>query len=178
MLSSIRLGTALLLFAFGASWLAHAGGRQLVASDMVQIKVVGQPDLDTQTRIDVDGTISFPHLDRVKAAGLSEDELGEQIKQGLIKKGILKRPQVIVTTVEAGVYYLSGYVNKQGQYPLTRQMTVEQAIAAGGGPQPLGWLINIKLKRRGPDGQMMEKVVKLDDNVEPNDTIYVPERWF
>lgn len=178
MLSSIRLGTALLLMAIATTGLAHAAGRQLVASDVVQIKVVGQPELDTQARIATDGTITFPFLGRVQAAGLSEDELAERIKQGLIKAAIVKRPQVIVSTAEAGVYYLSGYVNKPGQYPLLRQMTVEQAIAAGGGPQPLGWLYNIKLKRRMPDGQMMEKTVKLDDEVEPNDTIVVPERWF
>jgi protein involved in polysaccharide export with SLBB domain len=177
MLNSIHLGTALLLLAIGASSLAHAAGRQLVASDSVQIKVVGQSELDTQTRIDNDGSITFPFLGRVQAAGLSEDELGERIKQGLITKGIVKRPQVIVSTVEAGVYYLSGYVNKPGVYPLTRQMTVEQAIAAGGGIAPLGtdWRIRIKRKK---DGSAMERAAKLDDDVEPNDTVIVDERIF
>jgi protein involved in polysaccharide export with SLBB domain len=178
MLSSIRLGAALILIAIGASGLAYAAGRQLVPSDALQIKVVGQPDLDTQTRIDNDGTITFPFLGRVQAAGISEDELGERIKQGLITKGIVKRPQVIVTTVEAGVYYLYGYVNKPGQYPLLRQMTVQQAIAAGGGIAPLGTEWRIQLKRRGPDGQLMEKAAKLDDDVQPNDTVVVNERIF
>jgi protein involved in polysaccharide export with SLBB domain len=178
MLSSIRLCTVLAVFAIGAAGFAHAAGRQLVASDMLQIKVVGQPDLDTQTRIATDGTITFPYLGRVKAAGLSEDELGEQIKQGLVKAAIVKRPQVIVSTVEAGVYYLYGFVNKPGQYPLLRQMTVQQAIAAGGGIAPLGTEWRIQLKRRTPDGQLMEKAAKLDDDVEPNDTVVVNERLF
>jgi protein involved in polysaccharide export with SLBB domain len=178
MLSSIRLGGALFLLAIGAAGLAHASGRQLVASDMVQIKVVGQPDLDTQTRIGTDGTITFPFLGRVQAAGISEDDLGERIKQGLITKGIVKRPQVIVSTVEAGVYYLYGYVNRPGQYPLMRQMTVQQAIAAGGGIAPLGSEWRIELKRRAPDGKLMERAAKLDDDVEPNDTVVVNERIF
>lgn len=179
MLSSIRLGGALLLLlAIGAAGLAHAAGRQLVASDMVQIKVVGQSELDTQTRIATDGSITFPFLGRVQAAGLSEDELGDRIKQGLIKAAIVKRPQVIVSTVEAGVYYLYGYVNRPGQYPLLRQMTVQQAIAAGGGIAPLGTEWRIQVKRRMPDGQLMEKSAKLDDDVEPNDTVVVNERIF
>jgi len=178
MLSSIRLAAALYLLLFGAIELAEAGGRQLVASDMVQIKVVGQPDLDTQARIATDGTITFPFLGRVKAAGLSEDELGEVIKQGLVKAAIIKRPQVIVSTVEAGVYYLYGYVNKPGQYPLTRDMTVQQALAAGGGIAPLGSEWRMQLKRRMPDGQVMERAAKLDEAIEPNDTIVVNERLF
>jgi len=120
--------------------------------------------------------ISLPRP--VQAAGLSEDELGERIKQGLVAKAIVKRPQVIVSTVEAGVYYLYGYVNKPGQYPLLRQMTVQQAIAAGGGIAPLGTEWRIQLKRRGADGQLMEKSAKLDDDVEPNDTVVVNERIF
>ena len=163
---------------FGALQMARAGGRQLVASDMLQIRVVGQQDLDTQTRIATDGTITFPFLGRIQAAGLSEDDLAEQIKQGLIKAAIVKRPQVIVSTVEAGVYYLYGYVNKPGQYPLMRDMTVQQAIAAGGGIAPLGSEWRIQLKRRMPDGQVMEKSAKLDDEVQPNDTVVVGERLF
>jgi protein involved in polysaccharide export with SLBB domain len=178
MLRSIRLGGAVFLIAIGVAGWAHAGGRQLVASDMLQIKVVGQSDLDTQTRIATDGTITFPYLGRVQAAGISEDELGERIKQGLIKAAIIKRPQVIVSTVEAGVYYLYGYVNRPGQYPLLRQMTVQQAIAAGGGIAPLGTEWRIQLKRRMPDGQLMERAAKLDDDVEPNDTVVVNERLF
>jgi protein involved in polysaccharide export with SLBB domain len=178
MQKSMRLSTALLLLAIAACGLAHAAGRQLVASDSVQIKVVGQPDLDTQTRIATDGTITFPYLGRVQAAGLSEDELAERIKQGLIKAAIVKRPQVIVSTVEAGVYYLYGYVNKPGQYPLMRQLTVQQAIAAGGGIAALGSEWRIQLKRRMPDGQLMERAAKLDDEVEANDTVVVNERIF
>ena len=178
MLSSFRLATALVMLTVGVIGSAYAAGRQLVASDVLQIKVVGQPDLDTQTRIATDGTITFPYLGRVQAAGLSEDELAERIKQGLIKAAIIKRPQVIVSTAEAGVYYLYGYVNRPGQYPLMRAMTVQQAIAAGGGIAPLGTEWRIQLKRRMPDGQVMEKSAKLDDDVEPNDTVVVNERLF
>jgi protein involved in polysaccharide export with SLBB domain len=178
MLSSIRLAIILFLISVGATGTALPAGRQLVASDMVQIKVVGQSELDTQARIDNDGSITFPFLGRVQAAGISEDELGERIKQGLINKGIVKRPQVIVSTVEAGVYYLGGYVNKPGQYPLTRRMTVLQAISAGGGIAPLGSEYRIKIVRRTADSQVLEKDAKLTDDVEPDDTVYVNERFF
>ena len=157
---------------------ANAAGRQLVAADVLQIKVVGQPELDTQVRISNDGTINFPHLGRVTAAGLGEDELGEKIKQGLARAGIVKRAQVLVTTVEAGVYYLYGFVNKPGQYPLMRQMSVQQALSAGGGIAPLGSDWRLQIKRKMPNGQTMEKSTTLDEEVLPNDTIVVNERIF
>jgi protein involved in polysaccharide export with SLBB domain len=178
MFSPIRFYVALLLLGLASIGPADTAGRQLVASDMVQIKVVGQADLDIQVRIGTDGTIIFPYLGRIQAAGLSEDELAEQIKRGLVKAAVVKRPQVLVTTIEAGVYYLYGYVNKPGQYPLMRQLTVQQAIAAGGGISPLGSDWRIQLKRRMPDGTVMEKSASFDDEVLPNDTVVVNERLF
>ena len=38
-----------------------AGGRILTSQDVVSIKVVNQPDMDTTTRVETDGTISFPY---------------------------------------------------------------------------------------------------------------------
>jgi len=163
------------LAALGA---ANAAGRRLVASDVLQIKVVGQSELDTQVRISNDGTINFPYLGRITAAGLGEDELGERIKNGLAKAGIVKRAQVLVTTVEAGVYYLYGFVNKPGQYPLTRDMNVQQALSAGGGIAPLGSDWRLQIRRKMADGKTMEKSVTLDEEVQPNDTIVVNERIF
>ncbi len=157
---------------------ANAAGRRLVASDVLQIKVVGQSELDTQVRISNDGTINFPYLGRITAAGLGEDELGERIKNGLARAGIVKRAQVLVTTVEAGVYYLYGFVNKPGQYPLTRDMNVQQALSAGGGIAPLGSDWRLQIRRKMPDGKTMEKSVTLDEDVQPNDTIVVGERIF
>jgi polysaccharide export outer membrane protein len=174
----IRQCLAVLLLGLCALASAHAAGRLLVASDVLQIKIVGQPELDTQVRISNDGTINFPYLGRITAAGLGEDELGERIKNGLARAGIVKRAQVLVTTVEAGVYYLYGFVNKPGQYPLTRQMSVQQALSAGGGIGPLGSDWRLQIRRKMPNGQTMEKSVTLDDEVQPNDTIVVNERIF
>ena len=76
--------TSVLAAALGsASWLlaamgaapALAGGRMLTPMDVVTIRIVAAPDLDTTARVDEDGTIAFPYLGRIKAAGLTQDEL-------------------------------------------------------------------------------------------------------
>jgi polysaccharide export outer membrane protein len=82
--------------------------------------------------------------------------------------------------VEQGaIYYLYGYVNKPGQYPLNREhMTVRQAIAEGGGVSQLGtdwWRLRI---RRQVHGAVEEITPELDDLIEPNDTVIVNERIF
>jgi protein involved in polysaccharide export with SLBB domain len=178
MLRLIFRYSLIILLGLAALDAANAAGRRRVASDVLQIKVVGQSELDTQVRISNDGTINFPYLGRITAAGLGEDELGERIKNGLAKAGIVKRAQVLVTTLEAGVYYLYGFVNKPGQYPLTRDMNVQQALSAGGGIAPLGSDWRLQVRRKMPDGKTMEKSVTLDEEVQPNDTIVVNERIF
>lgn len=82
--------------------------------------------------------------------------------------------------VEQGaIYYLYGYVNHPGQFPLSREhLTVRQAIAEGGGVSQLGtdwWRLRI---RRQVHGAIEEITPELDDLIEPNDTIIVNERIF
>jgi protein involved in polysaccharide export with SLBB domain len=82
----------LLLLAPAGAPSAHAGGQVLTASDVVAIKVVGQPDLDTKARVAPDGTINFPYVGRIKAAGLTEDELALAVERRLIELRILAPP--------------------------------------------------------------------------------------
>src|SRR5574337_903459 len=147
---------------------AHAaGGRVLARQDVLSIKVVNQPDMDTTTRVETDGTINFPYVGRIRAAGVSEDQLSRA--GGVRDVGVggtitVRRAGGSVRMfnsrdVEAGrgpganlqianndevfvdfapFYYLYGYVNKTGEYPLIRPLTVQQAISIGGGLATLG----------------------------------------
>ncbi len=75
-------------------------------------------------------------------------------------------------------YYIYGYVGRTGEFPLERPLTVQQAIAIGGGLLPLGSEWRIRIKRRAANGQTEEVPASLDDQVEPMDTIVVNERIF
>ena len=79
----------LLILASVASSPALAGGRVLVPSDAVSIRVLGQPDLDTTTRVAPDGTIGFPYVGRIRAAGRTEDEVASAVEKRLIELKIL-----------------------------------------------------------------------------------------
>jgi polysaccharide biosynthesis/export protein len=71
---------------------ALAGGRMLTTSDIVSIRVLNEPDLDTTTRVEPDGTINFPYVGRIRAAGKTEDQLERAIERRLVELKILADP--------------------------------------------------------------------------------------
>ena len=71
---------------------AEAGGRVLTTSDVISVRVLNQPDLDTTARVEPDGTITFPYVGRIRAAGLTEDQLERAIERRLVKLKILAGP--------------------------------------------------------------------------------------
>jgi polysaccharide export outer membrane protein len=128
-----------LLFLMGLGLIApgEAAGRRIVASDVVQIRVVNQSDLDTQVRVEPDGTITFPYVGRIKAAGLTEDELASRIKAGLVKSDVVKAPQVLVSVAGFGNQVsVQGAVGTPGLYTLDRPTTLTMALARAGGLSP------------------------------------------
>jgi polysaccharide export outer membrane protein len=60
--------------------------------DVVTIKVLELPDLNATTRVEPDGTINFPYVGRIKAAGLTQDELARVIERRLVERKILDDP--------------------------------------------------------------------------------------
>src|ERR1700728_586340 len=90
------LGLCVLTIGATAALGARAAGRVLTTSDVVTIKVVNQPDMDTTTRVETDGTISFPYVGRIKAVGLSEDQLAHAIESRLAARQIVTEPHVLV----------------------------------------------------------------------------------
>ncbi len=81
---------ALGLFAFTLP--ASAGGRVLAPMDTVTIRVPQAPDLDLSARIAPDGTLAFPYIGRVKAAGLTEDAVAAIIERRRGERQIIAAP--------------------------------------------------------------------------------------
>jgi polysaccharide biosynthesis/export protein len=89
---------------------------------------------------------------------------------------IANRDEVFVDL--APFFYLYGSVNDPGQFPLLRPLTVQQALAIGGGLTPLGARGRIRIKRKSGNGQTYEIPASFDDQVEAGDTIIIPRRIF
>ncbi len=82
--------SALLFTATGAP--ARSGGRVLTTSDVVAIRIVDHPELDTTARVEPDGTINFPYVGRIKAAGRTEDDLASYVGRRLVELKIIAGP--------------------------------------------------------------------------------------
>lgn len=73
--------------------------------------------------------------------------------------------------------YVFGEVRSPGAYPLLQGTTLLQALSLAGGVTDFGAMGRIKAIRI-VDGERMEVRLELDDIIQPNDTIVVPERFF
>ena len=63
--------------------------------DQLLITVVDEPDLSGKFPVDRDGMFSYPYLNRVKAAGMTAEELQNQLAT-LLRNGYLRSPQIRV----------------------------------------------------------------------------------
>ncbi len=133
-----------------------AGGRVLTRSDVVTIKVVAQPDMDTTSRVELDGTIQFPYLGRVKAAGLTEDALARAIEHNLAARQIVNDPHVLVEISGFGAEVsIQGQVGAPGLYTIDRPTTLNQILARAGGLRDTG--STVILQRTGPRGRIVNR---------------------
>ena len=86
------LTSIILIASLATASAALTGGRVLAPMDVLSIRVLEQPDLAVTTRVELDGTINFPYLGRIKAAGRTQDEVANEIENKLVEKKILARP--------------------------------------------------------------------------------------
>jgi polysaccharide biosynthesis/export protein len=74
--------------------------------------------------------------------------------------------------------YIHGEVQKPGALRLERGMTVLQALAAGGGLTQRGTQRGIRVHRKDADGVVQELRPALQDQLQQDDVIFVPESLF
>lgn len=102
--------------------------------DEISVAVWDHPDLTKKMRVNLDGNISFPLIGEVQVAGLTAMQVEKKIK-GLLDKDYVINPQVGVTieTYKSSKVAIMGEVKVPGSYPLTRRMTVVEALSLAGG---------------------------------------------
>jgi len=78
----------------------------------------------------------------------------------------------------APLFYVYGEVQRPGSFKLKPGMTVQQALADGGGLTPRGTRRGLRVDRRGADGRIVSLEPGLDDAVQPDDVLVVRESLF
>lgn len=128
----------------------------LVPGDLLRITVFQQPDLDLETRIPDTGSISYPLIGQVQAAGKSSAALEQSIRQKLAAE-FLQSPSVNVTVrefVKRRVFIVGGVAKPDG-YEMGHEsrMTVLQLVAAAGGFTEKASKDIVQVIRRQPGGE-------------------------
>jgi polysaccharide export outer membrane protein len=103
------------------------------AQDVLSILVPVDKELSGQYRVDLDGTITFPLIGKVKAAGLTVPAVEAAIRARLAD-GFFKNPQLAITVEEfkSQRIFVVGQVDKPGTYPLNGTTTLLEVLARAG----------------------------------------------
>jgi polysaccharide export outer membrane protein len=83
-----------------------------------------------------------------------------------------------IYVARAPMFYVYGEIMRPGSYRLERNMTMRQAIAAGGGLTLRGTERRLKVVRNTKEGASEKIDTTLDAPVLPGDVIYVSESLF
>jgi len=103
--------------------------------DQLKITVFDEPELSNIYRVDSDGFITFPMINKVAAGGITPVELQERIRT-MLASGYIRNPQVRVEVegYKSQSVIVSGEVRAPGKIPMTGSMTLVEALAAAGSP--------------------------------------------
>jgi len=150
------------------------------AQDILSIKVWREADFTGLYPVRPDGKITIPLVGDVKASGLTPERLGDQLKQALAN--YINSPDVSVSlqTVNSKKFFITGEVNRPGEYILAVPTKVFDALSNAGGFRDFANKKKIIIIR-GADRlkfnyQDMIKGKGLEQNIflENGDTIVVP----
>ena len=152
------------------------GSYTLGPGDQILINVFGEADLSMDVRLNDTGRLNYPFLGELNVEGLTVAELEQLITSGL-KGDYLIDPAVTVSIAEYRPFFLHGEVALPGGIPYQPRLTVERAIALGGGFTERASRSRIEVIRAN-DPTETAVSIELSDPVYPGDIITVNQSFF
>lgn len=155
------------------------------AEDVISVYVWKEPDMSKSVPVRPDGMISLPLVGEIRAAGYTPVQLEGVLAEAM--KKVISDPQVtvVVEKIASLNFNIVGEVYKPGYYPLTRRLTVLDAIALAGGFKDFAKVKKVYVLRTSANGSEERLPFNYKDviagrnpqqNIElqPRDTIVVP----
>ncbi|MGH7272363.1 MAG: polysaccharide biosynthesis/export family protein [Polyangiaceae bacterium] len=157
--------------------------------DMFEVSVLGEKDIPRSFRVQPDGTIDFPYVNRLKVGGLEPQQIEDAIKKGLRDGKILADQQVtlVVTQYNSKKVSVVGAVQKPGSLPWSEGMKLVDAISLAGGLASLADGDHVRITRVVEPNRTVTATVSVDDitdgklgdvPLQAGDTIKVEQRVF
>jgi polysaccharide biosynthesis/export protein len=162
---------------------------RLRASDVIQVHVFQEPDLSKEVRIEADGTVLLPLIQRVAIGGKTVTEAQILIRD-LYDRDYLVNPQVsvMITYYSPRQVDVLGQVNQPGpvEIPFDRSLSLLEAISRAKGFTRLARTSSVQVTRmeEGDRKQVLtinaDKMMNQSDAeafvLQDGDSIFVPER--
>lgn len=172
--------------------------RRIGIRDKLSLIIVEDELPQRQIAVTDSGEIDVPYIGRVSVEGRTCRQVATHVKS-LLEKEYYYHATVLIAldfaggqVLSKGKYYLDGQVNRTGQYeiPVDEVLTISKAIIRAGGFTQYANRKRVRLIRKNSAKQetemfnldmieVMEKgKVRSDLEVEPDDQIFVDEKFF
>ena len=154
--------------------------------DQIQLSVWGYPEFATSTQVKETGTIAIPLVGEVTAAGLTQDQFSELMRQKLSEyvKGELRLTINVVSATSQKINVF-GAVARPQSYPITGDVSLLEILTIAGGLSIESDLEDIRIWHASENNRVEQVNLswyldtgKIDEIplLYPGDTVYVPRR--
>jgi len=129
-LSLITLAAAVLLVQPLASASDFETEYEIGPRDVLSIRILDTNEGEVKVTVSPEGTIVYPMIGRVRAAGLAVSQLEKELARQLAN-GYFANPNVLVTVTEYNSKHIvvMGEVEKPGVYPVVRDLSLVDLLA-------------------------------------------------
>ncbi len=104
---------------------------RLGAGDQLRITVYNEAELTGQYVVGSQGTIAYPLVGELRAAGLTVPEFTQALREALLE--FIRQPNVSVEVANYRPFFILGEVQRPGTYPYSADLTVLTGVAPAGG---------------------------------------------
>lgn len=149
---------------------------RLSPGDRLRVTVFGEERLSGDYDLDLNGNASLPLAGTVHLAGMTKAEAEAAVSKKL-RSEYLRNPKVTVDVTSFRPFYVTGQVERPGEFPYRNRLNLISALAVAGGPTYRASRSKIYIQRGGV-GPFQEFEPSPVVPVFPGDVIRVPERYF
>jgi polysaccharide export outer membrane protein len=121
--------------------------------DVLRIAVFGNAELSSRVTVRPDGRVTLPLLDEIAVAGRTVTEVSTELSQGYRRFVQDARVALVIEEVHSYRVFVTGKVQRPGEFESRTPLTVMQALALAGGGARGANLDAIVILRRGTNGR-------------------------
>ncbi len=152
--------------------------------DVLRVSVFGNQELNTRVTVRPDGRVTLPLLDEVAVAGHTVNEVSTEVTAGYRRYVQDARVAVVIEEVHSYRVFVTGKVQRPGEFEARTPLTVMQALSLAGGGARGADMDGIVILRRGANGrderyefsytECVEGRTEMNFMLRSGDTVIVP----